>query len=457
MNELKVGLLALAAMATIVFMSFKITSNQSGFGDYVSYRTIVDDASGIFPKTPIKVAGINAGMIENIELQGNTALISFKVLKEIIIVEGSKMRIKTVGFLGDKYLEIQLAKGDKRLEEMGFISAESSGNFETIVKDAADLVKDVKVIVASLKDTLVPVGEKSPLQKIMDDLKKLAENARIASESLKNVIHGNEASLNNLIANLEKFSVNIKDATEKDVEGSSVNKLNGVLDNANKIALDLKSIVSDLKAGKGTMGKLLVEEEIADEVRDTLAGVKKIVNRVESIRTELSLFTGVNSESGGGSDANLRIYPSPERFYELGVSTTKLGPTKEKKTVTITNGNSSEEIQKTQDKDTFTFNVQLGRRIHDWAFRGGLIESTGGFGVDYIVDIWGTKFSLEAYDLSREEQGINMRFSSEIQMWNVFYGKASIEDGLYNSRSGTISAGLRFTDEDLKGVLGFFL
>jgi phospholipid/cholesterol/gamma-HCH transport system substrate-binding protein len=58
---LKVGLLTIAAMASIVVMSLKITSNKSGFGDYVTYKTILSDASGFFEKSSIKVAGINAG------------------------------------------------------------------------------------------------------------------------------------------------------------------------------------------------------------------------------------------------------------------------------------------------------------------------------------------------------------------------------------------------------------
>ena len=106
MSELKVGLLALSAMISVVFMSLKITSNQSGFGDYTTYRTIIKDASGIFPKTPIKVAGINAGRIKQIELQDNSALITFEVLNRVKITTGSKLRMKSVGFLGDKYLEM---------------------------------------------------------------------------------------------------------------------------------------------------------------------------------------------------------------------------------------------------------------------------------------------------------------------------------------------------------------
>ena len=81
MNPLKVGLLTLAAMASVVVMSLKITQNQSGFGDHIEYKTKLADASGILEKTPIKVAGINAGRIKKIELEGREALLTFEILE----------------------------------------------------------------------------------------------------------------------------------------------------------------------------------------------------------------------------------------------------------------------------------------------------------------------------------------------------------------------------------------
>ena len=116
MNEFKVGLMALFSMVAIIVMSLMVTSNQSGFGKYVTYRTIINDASGIFPKTPIKVAGINAGRIKEIELQGNKALITFEVLERVRITQNSQLKIKSVGFLGDKYLEIYIGNAKSQLK-----------------------------------------------------------------------------------------------------------------------------------------------------------------------------------------------------------------------------------------------------------------------------------------------------------------------------------------------------
>lgn len=152
----------------------------------------------------------------------------------------------------------------------------------------------------------------------------------------------------------------------------------------------------------------------------------------------------------------LRIFPSPERFYHLGLTTSAIGPDTETITETTTNGNTVVQNKKEREKDTFRFNVQIGRRVQDFGFRGGLIESTGGLGLDYYLQSLGTKFSLEAFDY-KENKGPNIRFITELQIWNILYGRASVNDAARkDGRSGTIQAGLRFNDEDLKGLMGFF-
>jgi len=455
MNEFKVGLLAIATMIAVVVMSLKITSNQSGFGQYVTYRTIVKDASGIFPKTPIKVAGINAGRIASIELQGNTALITFEILKQIQVTKNSKLRIKSVGFLGDKYLEIYIGDSTELLRKYDFIDSEEAAGIENLIKDSSEVLADVKQIVRSLKDSISPEGEASPIKKILADVQELVANTKEVTASLKRVTTGNEEKLNAMMDNLQAFSEDLAYQVDRNNSDSAMSDVKQVLANTKKLTGDLESIVADIKRGKGTIGKLVVEDEIADQVKDTLSSVQKIVGKAESLRTELSLFSGVNSKSGGDTEAAFRIFPSPERFYHLGITTSEIGPDKEKTTITTTNGVTITEDKKENEKNTFRFNVQIGRRIGDIDLRGGLIESTGGLGLDYRIQPINTKLSLETFDY-KKKKGANVRFAAETQIWNVLYGRASVNDAFRAGKSGTIQGGLRFNDEDLKGLIGFF-
>ena len=455
MNEFKVGLLAIATIVAVAFMSFKITSGQSGFGQYVTYRTIVKDASGIFPKTPIKVAGIAAGRINSIELQGNTALITFEILKQIQVTKNSKLRIKSVGFLGDKYIEIFIGDSPELLKKFDFIDSEEAAGIETLVKDTSEILLDVKQIVRSLKDSIAPEGQISPIKKILADVQTTVENTKEATLSLKRIMQGNEEKINALVDNLENFSYELAYNMDKGNPDAAISDLKRIMGNADKLTKDLSDIVADVKRGKGTMGKLLVEEEIADQVKDTLSSVQKIVGKADAIRTELSVFTGANTDGAGESEVALRIFPSPERFYHLGLTTSEIGPDTETITETTTNGNTVTTNKKERERDTFRFNVQVGRRVQDFAFRGGLIESTGGLGIDYYFQPLGTKFTTEVFDYDKD-RGPNIRVTTEAQLWNVLYGRISGNDLARKERSATVSAGLRFNDEDLKGLMGFF-
>lgn len=455
MNELKVGILALFTMASIVYMSLKITSFQSGFGEYVTYRTILKDASGIFPKTPIKIAGITAGKIKKIELHGNNALVTFRILKRIKVTEGSSLIIKSVGFLGDKYLEIKVIPQNRRLKQNGFVIAADKAGIENILKDTSTILKDVKELVGALREGLISREGDSELKIMIRNFSDLTVNAKVVTQNLKDVLVNNKGKMSRVMSNLENLSTQLVDVVDKDKKGSPITNLNRTLEGLQNVSSDVKEIVSEVKKGKGTFGTLLMDGELADEVKQTISSVKEFVKKVDAVRTELALFSGVDISEGGTSSLKLSVYPSPERFYEVGLSTTKEGPVKEKKTTTVTDGVSVDQVTRTVDKNTFKFDAQLGRKIQNWVFRGGVIESTGGLGLDYHHNNWGSKFSLDLFDY-REDKGANFRLSSETQMWNVFYGKTSLDDILTKERSASVSAGLKFKDEDLKGLFGFF-
>ncbi len=456
MNEFKVGLMALTAMIVVVVMSLVVTSNQSGFGAYNEYSTVINDASGIFPKTPIKVAGINAGRIKDIRLIGNKAEITFEVLERVGVTKGSKLRIRSVGFLGDKYLEIYVANSDEILPDGSTIISEEKAGIETLLKDASEVMQDVKTLVGSIKESFVPEGDEPAMKKIISDVQKTLENTREMTTQLNDMVGRNNEKIQNIINNLETFSDQIAFQTDANEPQSALADVKAILKKTDEMMADLQDLVQDVKDGKGTVGKLLVEEEIADEVKSTLASVQKVIGRVDRIRTQFSVYTGANTGTDQ-TDTNieLRIFPSPGRFYLIGATTSEFGPEDRSITETTVGGTTTTVETKSREYNDVLLNVQLGRRIDNWTFRGGLIESYGGFGVDYNIDDWGLVTTAEIFDY-REDIGPNIRLGLDLQLWNVLYGKIEGED-LINDPHFVYSLGLKFNDEDLKGFIGIFL
>lgn len=450
MNPLKVGLLTLAAMASIVVMSLKITQNQSGFGKHIEYQTILDDASGIFEKTPIKVAGINAGKIKKIQLHGNKALVTFEILEEVKVTPSAKLKIKSVGLLGDKFIDMDLGdqQGD-RLAEGTMITTEGGEGFDTLAKDASSVLKDIK---EALRD-----------DQGRNMVKQIIENIREVSASLRRITDNNEEKVNKIIEDIETIAAQLAhetDRTQRDSLMGDLAKLGPILDKVDATVTDLRTIVADVKDGKGTVGKLLRDDAVVDQVSQTLSSVNRLVNRINNIEADIGLSTGANTRTGSDTRFDLDIYPAPERFFRIGIVTNEFGPKTERETDTYTSTNGGPETKtsvRKVNKSDFKFNFQIGRRIQRWGIRAGLIESTGGVGIDYFVPDYGIRFGTELFDYQKDA-GPNLRLYTEVKLWNVLFTRVAGEDLISKDgkQSATISLGLRFTDQDLAALIGIF-
>jgi phospholipid/cholesterol/gamma-HCH transport system substrate-binding protein len=458
LNPLKVGLLTLAALASVIVMSLKITTNKSGFGEYKTYKTVVKDASGIFEKSSIKVAGINAGRIKAIELNGaEGALITFEMLEGIKLTNNSRLKIKSVGFLGDKYLDIIL--GDQnadKLAEGSMIPADGGGGFDELTKDASEVLKEVKDIAKAIKDSLKDEQGNNVLKQIISNVNDL-------TASIKRISTTNEQKIAEIVDNVKALSEQLAyetDRYQKDSLMHDLAKIGPILDKADVAVGDLKIIIADLKDGKGTVGKLLRDDAVVDQVSQTLSSVNRLVNRINNIEADIGLSTGANTRTGTDTRFDLDIYPAPERFFRIGIVTNDFGPQTEQKSETYTSVNNGEETKQSVrkiNKSSFKFNFQIGRRIQRFGLRAGLIESTGGVGIDYYLPDWGIRTGMEVFDY-QADAGPNLRLITEAKIWNVLFARIAGEDLISKDgkQSATFSLGLRFNDQDLAALIGIF-
>ncbi len=447
----------MAAMASVVVMSLKITQNQSGFGSHVQYQTIIADASGIFEKTPIKVAGINAGKIRKIELEGNKALITFEILEKIKVTPSAKLKIKSVGLLGDKFIDMDLgSQQGERLPVNSLLITEGGEGLDSLAKDAGEVLKEVKEIAATVKESLRDKEGKNLIKEIVSNINEM-------TASLKRITTGNEDKINRIVDDIEAVSSQLAHETDrfqKDSLMADLSKIGPILDKVDAAVSDLKVIVADVKDGKGTVGKLLRDDAVVDQVSQTLSSVNRLVSRINNIEADIGLSTGANTRTGSDTRFDLDIYPAPERFFRLGVVTNEFGPQDESESDTYTSTNGGAETKTTVrkvSKSGFKFNFQIGRRIQRFGLRAGLIESTGGVGMDYFIPDYGIRTGLEMFDYQKDA-GPNLRLISEVKIWNVLFARLAGEDLISKNgkQSATISLGLRFSDQDLAALVGIF-
>ena len=102
-------------------------------------------------------------------------------------------------------------------------------------------------------------------------------------------------------------------------------------------------------------------------------------------------------------------------------------------------------------KSKTKFSLLYGMNFWDLTVRGGIIESSGGLGIDYHFFRKKLKLSVEAFDFDQT----NLRLSARYEVLWGLYVLAGYDDALNNQKvqSGYLGAGLFLTNDDLKLLL----
>src|SRR5581483_9638307 len=106
-SQLKVGLIALIAIAITATLVFLLTSSKGVLTHNVPLRTYMDDASAMQEGTPVRLNGITIGYVDALRLTNNPKqpvefimMVNEETLKEIPV--DSQTSIAAANLLGDK-------------------------------------------------------------------------------------------------------------------------------------------------------------------------------------------------------------------------------------------------------------------------------------------------------------------------------------------------------------------
>ncbi len=497
-KEAKVGIFVLLGIVVLTYFTFRV-SKMGGIGEK-GYNLVVsfESAAGLEPKANVKMAGVPVGKVEAIELEGTRARLVLRIRDGVRIPVDSVVSIQTQGLLGEKYVEIFPGKETEKMLPPGgrVTNTLAPANLDEIMRKVSQISEDVKNFTGTLSATLGTEEGKKALSDIV-------RNIRETSEVLRTVVAGNEERLNRILANIDTLSEDMKEisSTNKEDLRAMISNLRsfsetlkteapGLARNLQKMGEQVSGVVGEnrenirvsieniknasakldntldsagkvmarIERGEGTLGKLVTDNTTINTLNDTLAGIDRYIRRREELKMFLDYRLEYLTKSSDYKNyANLRIQPTADKYYLLGIVDDPRGKFNSSTTTTTTTppGTTVTSEQKSYSND-LTYNAMVAKRFGAVTFRGGIIESTGGFGIDY--NPWRDRLtlSLEAYDFDAENNPHLKVYGNYDIVKNLFI-TGGVDDILNDEddfRTFFFGFGIKFADDDLKTVLG---
>jgi len=336
-RALRVGLVILAALAVLAVGIFIIGSRNNLFSRKNPYYVDFNTASGLKPGSPVELNGVDVGTIQKVDLSKNPWKRQIRVWLEVEsqyaarirgpvdesgVVEGqppSVARIKTLGLLGDKYIEISSGSPIYPvIPSEGAIPAAQPTNVDALVASGEDVMDNVVQISHSLNRILDRMdrgeGILGQLTKDTPDSRRLQQSLIGTSESMQRIAftieHGqgplprmlnDRALADQLARSLDRFESLLAEA--QNGPGLLPGLLNDpgtraqfddTLASLHKVAKDLQDFTADLDKSDALLPRLVKDKEYGREVADQ---VRQFVRRLNEISTKIS--------EGQGSAAKL--------------------------------------------------------------------------------------------------------------------------------------------------------
>jgi len=478
-TELKVGFFALFVLAILTYMTFKVGGfewiKKEGFTVYVYFKNI----AGLDEKTKIKVAGVDAGVIQKIELSDGVARLTLRMDTKVKLYSDASAAIKATGLLGDKYLEVKIGSKEPYLK-----SGDTIKNVTEVV-DIDDMARNLSEVSANINKLAMSLNESLGTEEAKQSLKESVLNLRDITANVNSMITTNDRRLGDVLDNINNLTASINDLVKtnkeplttamsnfKDFSGTLKSDGPGLIANLNKATKELKELVEEnrisiksttesfeniakkIDSGEGTLGKLVKDDRLYESINRAAEGVDKTIGAIERFRTFITFQADyLTKQKDGKGYFYVTLQPRPDKYYIFGVVGDPLGRVTTKETVT-TDSSGTTRVKEEKTEREIEFTAQFAKRFKDVALRIGLTENTFGLGGDYFFYNDRGKVTADIWDFSHDEQGArspHLRVGVDYFIFKHLFVSAGADNILNkNWRGGYAGIGMRFEDEDLK-------
>jgi phospholipid/cholesterol/gamma-HCH transport system substrate-binding protein len=468
--EARVGIFVLVGIILLVYMSLRVGGIR--FGREEGYEIFIkfNSAAGLDKDASVRVAGVEIGRIKDIALQNNKAKVTLRIKPEVKIGKDFTAVLKTKGLLGERYIELVPGSPNApSLEHGGELTRITTyTDIDKLIGVLGDAAADIKKATESIGNVFGGSEGQASLKNIITNIEEIAER-------LNKIVTTNDEKFGRIVSNLEVFSADLKGRGPDILEGlkevadnlnqviaenkdtlkdgfgnlkSATQKLGETMDTINRLAKNVEpkigdsvnsinSIVKKIDKGEGTVGKLINDTSVHDNLNKTLTGVNSYLGRIGSFKT----FLGYRSEylfdiSDTKNYISLKLQPKADKYYLIEAVEDPRGK------------------NRTELKDSLNLSVQIAKRFKDLTLRGGLIESTGGFAMDYFMFKDRLRFTFEAFDFDKNRNP-HLKTSLTLNLNKYIFVTGGYDDFVSRVKLSTpfLGIGLYFEDEDIKYLL----
>jgi phospholipid/cholesterol/gamma-HCH transport system substrate-binding protein len=290
--SLTVGGFTVAALAALAVAVLSLSAQQGAFRARYTLVAYFDNVQGLVAGAAVRLAGTPVGKVERVDFgerpDGKPAVVVQLAIDQRVserIRADSVARIATVGLLGDQIVEIDIGSPDHAaLTDGAEVAALEPFDLSQMVARSSRALEAVETLASNLNESLAEfqrLGGTHTMADTMTGLADIVDQVQHGQGALHSLVY--EPYQGSAAASLESSLANLDDVLEQVARGQGVlHSLiydkpteQGAVIEAMEAGARLNSILGKIDRGEGTLGLLLNDPTLYDEIKTLVGGANR--------------------------------------------------------------------------------------------------------------------------------------------------------------------------------------
>ena len=281
-KEFRIGLIALVA-GVLLYYGFNYLSGTNVFAKTNRYYVKYDHISGLAPGSAVNIKGVQVGRVNAIRFDqpNHEIIVTLDLEGDIILGDSTVAELSSAGFLGGEIIILQEKTNGGTFTPGDTLIAKVDKGLSEILESAQPITDNLQITIRRINEILLG------MEGFGESLTSAVSNMDTVLVDVRGILEHNDNKIDYAFNKLDTIFLELSEAikplneTLKNMEAISDSlknsEMKATIANSNKMLEKVNMTLDSLTNSKGTIGKLMSEDSLYQNLNKTLVDLDKLL------------------------------------------------------------------------------------------------------------------------------------------------------------------------------------
>ena len=281
-KEFRIGLIALVA-GVLLYYGFNYLKGTNVLSKTNRFYVVYDHINGLAPGSPVNIKGVQVGRVNDLifNQKGQSIIVALDIQGDIVLGDSTIAELSSAGFLGGELIILLEKEINGKFQSGDTLIPKFDRGLAALLDKAEPLTDNIQITVRKINQVLTGMeGLGDTLKVSFSKMNELISSVTQTLNDNKTQIDSSFSAINALTRQLSEDLAPLKPMLEDMAalsDSLSSADFKATITSTNSLLENLDSTLDSLKNEQGTIGKLMANDSLYNNLNQTMVDLDKLL------------------------------------------------------------------------------------------------------------------------------------------------------------------------------------